>query len=74
MNSVNISDDNNDLIHELGMYDNYQEIKRYLQEEIANQIVYVVGPPANNLFHIYILGNDEDGDWAGVLIETGLLS
>ena len=50
----------------------YSELDDFLKSTLSNLRVYTIGANSNSDFHIYVLGNTQDGDWAGVLIDVKL--
>ncbi len=50
----------------------YRELDDFLESTLTNLRVYTIGANSNSDFHIYVLGNTQDGDWAGVLIDVKL--
>ena len=50
----------------------YRELDDFLKSTLTNLRVYTIGANSNSDFHIYVLGNTQDGDWAGVLIDVKL--
>jgi Nuclease A inhibitor-like protein len=70
--SVRLSGDT-EIEENLGLMGNYQALEQYLQENLTDQQVFVIGPPSQENFDLYVLGRDQDDDWAGVAIHVGLL-
>ncbi|MGB3655516.1 MAG: nuclease A inhibitor family protein [Rivularia sp. (in: cyanobacteria)] len=50
----------------------YSELDDFLKSTLSNLRVYTIGANSNSDFHIYVLGNTQGGDWAGVLIDVKL--
>ena len=50
----------------------YRELDDFIESTLTNLRVYTIGANSNSDFHIYVLGNTQDGDWAGVLIDVKL--
>ena len=50
----------------------YRELDDFLESTLTNLRVYTIGANSSCDFHIYVLGNTQDGDWAGVLIDVKL--
>jgi hypothetical protein len=72
--SVRISGDPTGLEKKLGLIEKYQNLEQYLQRSLTEQQAFVIGPPSESDFELYVLGRDRDNDWAGVFIHVGLLS
>jgi hypothetical protein len=70
--SVRLSGDT-EVEEERGLMDNYQALELYLQNHLTDQQVFVVGPPSQKSFELYLLGRDQDNDWAGVSVHVGLV-
>ncbi|MCU0570571.1 MAG: nuclease A inhibitor family protein [Oculatellaceae cyanobacterium Prado106] len=50
------------------------QLVQCLKEETSNQKAYVIGSYSNTTFQIYVLGNAQDNDWAGVRLEVHTVS
>lgn len=62
--------------NELGeeFQDDYKELELFLLQELTNQRVYIIGTPLHNKFDMYVLGNDSDNDWVGILINVEFIA
>ncbi len=72
--SIHVMASDVELLEEFELTKKYKDVEQYLYEELTDTQVFIIGPPSNSVFHIYVLGKDKDNDWAGILIETGFMS
>lgn len=56
------------------LQDDYKELELFLLQELTNQRVYIIGTPLYNKIDIYVLGNDSDNDWVGILINVEFIA
>lgn len=50
----------------------YGKLDEFLQVSLTNLRVYIIGATSSGEFDIYVIGNTQNCDWAGVLIDVRL--